>query len=202
MQHLQQRKVQMAEDMRLVIQATEETRHTVLQVLQPVIAGLEEAQKQLRNVRKIDICEVKAYCSPPLCVQVALRALCIMFEIRPEDWSGAKRLLGEGNLMCRMMEFDKDNIPEKVIRKLGPILQSEDFTPDRLKRVSFFCSAVCIWIHSFVAYHRLLAEVGPVRRHLVEQEKELEQFHYKQKVTDEVLSDLMAQKSDRIKSLS
>ena len=43
--------------------------------------------------------------------------MCVLRGEKP-DWDTAKKVLGEPNFMRSLLEFDKDNIPDSVIRKL------------------------------------------------------------------------------------
>jgi len=47
----------------------------------------------------------------------APQAVCVLRGEKP-DWDTAKKVLGEPNFMRSLFEFDKDNIPDSVIRKL------------------------------------------------------------------------------------
>lgn len=162
--------------------------------------------KQLSMLRKTDICEVKALASPPSLVSLTFQALCIMFEVRlvrcmsavepgrkiDDYWTSARRcLLSDGCLIRKMLEFDKDNIPQYTIKKLAPILENDDFSPERLKIFSVFCTAICVWIRSIVTYHHLACRARPTMDCLAEREKEIDQLSYHQKVIDGLRSDLM-----------
>ena len=53
-----------------------------------------------------------------------LQAVCILKQEKP-DWDTAKRVLGDAQFMKSLLEFDKDNIPDAVIRRLkkwGPAI--------------------------------------------------------------------------------
>ena len=41
-------------------------------------------------------------------------------------------MLGEGNFIKRLMEFDKDNISDRVLRTLRRIIDDTAFTPDQV----------------------------------------------------------------------
>ena len=49
-------------------------------------------------------------CDPPTCMQV----------------------LGEGNFIKRLMDFDKDNISDKVVRTIKRVIEDASFTPDQV----------------------------------------------------------------------
>jgi hypothetical protein len=48
---------------------------------------------------------------------MTMEAVCIL-RGEKADWDTAKRLLGEPGFMRSLEEFDKDNIPEPVVKKL------------------------------------------------------------------------------------
>ena len=49
--------------------------------------------------------------------------------------SAQKELLSlGGKLIDKMKEYDKDNIPTKIIDKIGPYIEMEAFTPARSPR--------------------------------------------------------------------
>ena len=86
---------------------------------------------------------------PPAGVKLTMEACCIMFNVKPEmeknpDGMGKipnyfksaqKELLSlGGKLIDKMKEYDKDNIPTKIIDKIGPYIEMEAFTPARSPR--------------------------------------------------------------------
>jgi hypothetical protein len=45
--------------------------------------------------------------------QMTLEGVCTLLQERP-DWDTAKRLLGESTFIKRLVEYDKDNVPDKA----------------------------------------------------------------------------------------
>merc|ERR1712137_281001 len=100
--------------------------------------------------------------SPPMPVRLTMHALCLLFQVRPmrvkspedgrmlEDyWPVAVReLLINPRLLQDMLNFDKDNIPDTVIKKLSPLLEQDAFLPDTVRKCSIFCEAACAWVRS------------------------------------------------------
>ncbi len=63
-----------------------------------------------------DVSEGKAVCIVCVCVralQLTMEGVCTLLQERP-DWETAKRLLGEATFIKKLVEYDKDNIPDKV----------------------------------------------------------------------------------------
>ena len=73
-----------------------------------------------------------------------------------------------------MFNFDKDNIPEKIIDKLQPYIESDDFQPKKIESVSKSCTAMCQWVRAMDKYHHVAKEVEPKRIALKESQEELD----------------------------
>jgi dynein heavy chain len=78
---------------------------------------LEAAFKALDSLDKKDIAEMKAFSKPPELVMTVMEAICILFKIKP-DWENSKKLLGDSMFLKKLSDFDKDNVPESVSKKL------------------------------------------------------------------------------------
>ena len=99
----------------------------------------------LKELKKAHIDEVKALKKPPGGVRLTLEVACVFFEVAPvkkpdpEDPSkkifdyvepaGKSLLSNAGKFLEMLQDFDKDNIPDKVIKKVGPYIENPDFTP-------------------------------------------------------------------------
>merc|ERR1719359_1748651 len=94
-----------------------------------------------------------------------MSALCILLEVKPEKvtkddgkkvddyWPPAKKeVLGDTKLLNRLKSFDKDNISEQTLRRLGPFIKKKEFTPEEVKKASAACSGICQWIRAVNAY--------------------------------------------------
>ena len=90
-------------------------------------------------------------------------AVCVLLGEEP-SWQWAKRLLGNsGRFMQRVMGFDKDNVSEKVLRRLQRYIDMEDLRPELVRKVSAGCYALCVWVHAMHTYARVARRVEPKR---------------------------------------
>mmetsp|Transcript_1087 Transcript_1087/g.2652 ORF Transcript_1087/g.2652 Transcript_1087/m.2652 type:complete len:1151 (+) Transcript_1087:73-3525(+) len=129
--------------------------------------ALEDWAAALNVLTKADIVELKCLGSPPSGVKQVLMATCIMLGVPPHEkqvsggkgevedyWPTAKKEIGDVNLLSKLCNYDKDNIPESVISKIMPIYESEEFQPDNIKRASKAAASLCRWVRALVEYHR------------------------------------------------
>ena len=63
-----------------------------------------------------------------------------------------------------------DNIPENVIRRVEPYIDSEDLSPEVQSKISRLGLALCLWVRAVYRYHHVAKEVEPIRRHLAQAE--------------------------------
>jgi dynein heavy chain len=48
-------------------------------------------------------------------------------------WAEAKRQLNDTNFINSLKEFDRDHIPDKVLRKINKYTSDPDFQPDKVR---------------------------------------------------------------------
>ncbi len=84
-----------------------------------------------------------------------------------------KKLYSDTNLLRKLIEYDKDNIPASVIEKVKPFESNPNFDPEAVKKSSVAAAGICKWVRAMIVYERVAREVGPKREALAAAEKEL-----------------------------
>ena len=169
--------------------ATEVIKADAQRDLDSALPALAAAQKALDALDKKDIGEIKAFATPPELVQVVMEAVCLLFE-RKTDWKTAKNLLGESDFMKGMIEYDKDNVKDKTLKKLKPYIDNPKFQPDIVAHTSKACRSLCLWVRAIDLYSHVFRTVEPKRAKLKEAEdslkKTLSNLAIKQKTLKDV----------------
>lgn len=135
--------------------------------LDAALPALNNALKALDSVSKNDITIIKSFANPPALVKTVMEALCIMFDMKP-DWDNAKKLLGDASLLDRLKGYDKDNIDEKILKKIKPYLAEPDFNFDKVMKVSSAAAGMCAWVGAMDLYSKVAKEVEPKKQRLAE----------------------------------
>lgn len=157
--------------------------------LDEALPALDQAVECLKKLKKEHIQEVKALANPPAGVRLACEGVCIMFQLKPvkkndpnnpskkiEDyWETSQKqvLVDAKKLLEDLMDFDKDNVPDKVIQTITPYIEREDFDPAAIKKASVACEALCLWVRAMYKYHFVAKAVEPKRKLLKQAESEL-----------------------------
>jgi dynein heavy chain len=152
--------------------ACEELRSAAKADLDEALPALEAAVESLKSLNKNDITEIKSYSKPPPLVEVVMEAVMILRKGKP-DWSEAKKQLGDPQFIKQLIEFDKDNMSEKVLKKIATYVSRPDFVPDNVGRVSGAAKSLCMWVCAMDVYGRIFKVVEPKRMALAEAESTL-----------------------------
>ncbi|XP_060621830.2 dynein axonemal heavy chain 1 [Anolis sagrei] len=196
-----------AEETRNAVQAEEMKAKVKAQTAQAIaddaqkdlaeaLPALDAALASLRNLNKNDVTEVRAMQRPPLGVKMVIEAVCIMKGVKPKKvagekpgsklddyWEPGKGLLQDpGKFLESLFKYDKDNIADAIIKLIQPYIDSEEFQPSAIAKVSKACTSICQWVRAMHKYHFVAKAVEPKRQALREAEEDLQAT---QKVLDE-----------------
>jgi dynein heavy chain len=133
--------------------------------LDEALPALEEAVKALEALNKTDMAEVRAYTSPPDLVDIVMQAVMILRGGEP-SWAEAKRQLADTNFIKQLKEYDKDNMSDRVLKKIGVYVSKPEFKPDTVGRVSRAAKSLCMWVRAMEVYGRIFRVVEPKKKKL------------------------------------
>jgi dynein heavy chain len=159
--------------------------------LDKALPALDAATKCLKELQKNDIVEVKSNKNPTPPVKLTLQGVCIMFGVKPikennpdgagkiDNWYKACQplLANPQAFLDSLMNFDKDNIPEKVIKTVQSLVDNPDFTPEKIKKASNACTAICTWVLAMHTYYFIARDVEPKRQKLAAAQAELDEVN-------------------------
>ena len=73
-------------------------------------------------------------------------------------------LLGDSQFLKKLMDYDKDNISETMIKKLKKYIENPKFTPESVEKVSKAAKSMCMWVRAMDLYARVFKTVEPKRQ--------------------------------------
>ncbi|XP_055959532.1 dynein axonemal heavy chain 2-like, partial [Patella vulgata] len=133
--------------------------------LDEALPALQEAIKALESLNKKDMTEIRSYGRPPPLVEKVMEAVMILRGNEP-TWAESKKQLGDGNFLKQLMNFDKDNITDRILKKIGQYCALADFQPEVIGRVSRAARSLCMWVRAMEVYGRIYRVVEPKRQRL------------------------------------
>ena len=155
--------------------------------LDEALPALDAALKSLEKLSKNDIVEVKGMGKPPDGVRLVITAVCIMFEVKPKKvaapdgrgkvddyWDVGKGVMNDPSKFLKsLFDYDKENIPDAVIKKIAPHIANPDFTPQAIEKVSKACTSICMWVRAMDKFHHVSRSIEPKRQALESSTAEL-----------------------------
>ncbi|RLN61335.1 hypothetical protein BBP00_00005467 [Phytophthora kernoviae] len=154
------------------------------------LPALNAAVAALDSLDKKDITEVKGFVKPPQAVQMVMEAVCIMLGEKA-DWDNSKRILSRSTFMIELKEYDKDNIPAGILKRIRKYIENPEFAVDEVKKVSHAAMSLCMWVHAIDTYARVFREVAPKRQRLAEMNSVLADANSKLAAKQQELSKVM-----------
>jgi dynein heavy chain len=143
--------------------------------LEEALPALEDAANALNGLKKEDITEMRQFAKPHELVQNVALCVVILKGGKDVSWKGAKVVMGEGNFLRSLVEFDKDGLTEKQIKQVKVYFQNADFTPEAMKNISQAGAGLLKWVYAIVNYYGIAKTVNPKRQAVANAEKTLRQ---------------------------
>lgn len=80
------------------------------------------------------------------------------------DWASAKIVLGDIAFLKKLQDYDKDRIPDSLLKKLKDFIQHPEFRPDLVATQSKVCKSLCTWVRAVDNYSKIFRVVDPKRK--------------------------------------
>lgn len=134
----------------------------------------EDALKALNTLNKNDIVEMKSYPTPPTELVMIISAVCVLFDTK-ENWDEGKKLMNEPKkFLDSLVSYKKDNIPEKILKKVKKYIKMENFKPEIIAKKSKAGESICKWVIAIVNYSDVMKIIKPKQESLKEAMVELD----------------------------
>ncbi|VVC27190.1 Hypothetical protein CINCED_3A023641 [Cinara cedri] len=146
--------------------------------------AMDAALAALNTVTSQDITFVKSMKNPPKAVKLVMEAICTIRDIKPDKvpdkstgkmvedyWGPSKKLLNDIKFLEQLINFDKDNIPSRVMKVINEkYITDPEFDPNKVKNASIAAQGLCKWVIAMSSYDIVAKEIAPKRIALIEAE--------------------------------
>ena len=140
--------------------------------LEHALPSLDAAMQAISTIDKNELLEMRTMKNPPELSQHVLEAVCILLGMKA-DWASAKMIIGDPQFIQKLIDFDKDNIPEATAKRVRRYIDNPRFIPDEVGKVSRICSSLCMWVRAIDLYAKIFKSIEPKRIRLLQAESEL-----------------------------
>mmetsp|Transcript_75525 Transcript_75525/g.104483 ORF Transcript_75525/g.104483 Transcript_75525/m.104483 type:complete len:117 (+) Transcript_75525:3370-3720(+) len=97
--------------------------------LRKALPALQAAQDAVESLDKKYIAEIKSFTSPPQDVAIVMASVMICLQ-RDPSWPSVKKELNDPKFVDKIMNYDKDNIDKKILKKIEGYTKQENFQPE------------------------------------------------------------------------
>ncbi|EGD79180.1 outer dynein arm heavy chain beta [Salpingoeca rosetta] len=154
--------------------------------------ALVAAQEALNTLNKNNLTELKSFGAPPaIVVTVSAAVMCLLAPGKvPKDrsWKAAKAMMGNvTEFLDKLLNYDKENIPEPNLKAVYPYLKDPEFDPDFVRGKSLAAAGLCAWARNIVTFYEIFCDVEPKRQALAAANAQLEAAQTKlNKIMDKI----------------
>ncbi|KXZ49756.1 DHC2 protein [Gonium pectorale] len=141
--------------------------------LEEAIPALEEAAAALQDLSKDHITEIRSFAKPHDMVQKVCECVVILRNLKDVSWAGAKAMMADGNFLRSLLDFDKDSLTDKQVRRVKDYLKDKNFNFENLKNISIAGAGLLKWVLAMVNYNNVARTVEPKRKKVAESERNL-----------------------------
>ncbi len=107
---------------------------------------------------------MKTYSSPPAIVELVMGAVCILFK-KKYTWNDSKILMGNVNKFKEsLVNFEKDQITDKVIKQLKAHISHPDFVPDSIREKVGPAGDLATWVCAMDKFFDVNKVVEPKKK--------------------------------------
>ncbi len=97
---------------------------------------------------------------------MVLSAVLVLRKAGNNDWAEAKKHMSDTNFLKQLIEYDKDNMSDALLKKLDKYVQNPDFDADKIAKVSTAAAGLCKWSCAMSIYGAVYKTVAPKREKL------------------------------------
>lgn len=93
-------------------------------------------------------------------VMTVLSAVCVTLGEKP-DWPTAKQLLSDPGFLKKLINYDHQNMSDKIYTRVRKYTREEDFNPLAIGKISVACKSMCSWVIALENYTKVHRMVKP-----------------------------------------
>ena len=117
-------------------------------------------------------------------------------------WAKGQQMMKEPQKFLDSLKvFDKDNIPDKVLNELKPILALDYFNYDSMIKKSSAAANLANWVINIIEYNRIFRNVEPLRITAEEAEALAIQKGIELKIVQDKVAEIVAKVNELKESL-
>jgi dynein heavy chain len=154
------------EETEKMTQAAKEKKASCDAELADAIPAMEKAQEAVNCLNVGSIQELKSLGSPPEQAKQVSFAVMILKDgvMKNHNWANAQKMMKDPKkFIDEIVAFDGDNIEDKRLDGLKPLLSQDWFNFEVMKGKSVAAAYLCSWIVNIVGYNTIFKKVKPLK---------------------------------------
>jgi len=153
--------------------------------LAEAMPALKAAEDAVNCITKGDIAELKNLSKPPADVKLVTQVVCMLMHIDPitamnpetqkkekDYWKPSVGMMMKPTFLQDLINYPKEDMTQKLIDSIQPLITLENFQIDRLKKVSSVAMNLAKWVFAMDKFYNVNKIVIPKKQQLAVAEGE------------------------------
>ena len=154
------------DEVNLVANAAKEKKDAADKELAAAIPAMEAAAEAVNCLTPKAIQEFKSYQTVGKAVQDVTDACLILLGEKSAaklTWPNGQKMMNNPKAFLeKLQNYDKDNIPDKALEMVEPIIQTAGFTKEDMMKKSEAAANLCGFVVNIVKYNKIYRVVAPL----------------------------------------
>lgn len=133
-----------------------------------IMPEVEEAKKQVGELKTENLNEIKAFRVPPDPVHDVLGAVLFMMGVKDTTWGNMKKFLSQRGVIQNIMNFDAHYITKDIRDSVMKIISKKknSFEDKVIRAASVATAPLAAWVKANVKYSEVLLKIEPLEREM------------------------------------
>lgn len=143
----------------------ERRREAVMRDLAKAEPAILEAKKEVQNIKKQHLSEIRSMTNPPAAVKMTMESVCILTGYEVSSWRDVQLAIRREDFIPNIVNYNnEENLTNEIKKHMEEVyLSRPDYNFEIVNRASKACGPLLQWVKAQLSYSSALNKVGPLK---------------------------------------
>ncbi|EKX73919.1 conserved hypothetical protein [Theileria equi strain WA] len=138
--------------------------------LDEVLPLLESAKKDVENINKKSLDELRSMTNPPSIIKYTIKVIAMLLSDHTNDisWEDARRIIKNSDFITKIIEFNIENVSKNKYKMMTEATSKEEWNIERIFKASKAAGPLAKWVNSLISSCKISISVNPLKKEIKE----------------------------------
>lgn len=140
-------------------------RTSVMADLAEAEPAILEAKKEVQNIKKQHLSEIRSMANPPAAVKMTMESVCILIGYEVTTWRDVQLAIRRDDFIPNIVNYsNEESLTAEIKQYMQEVyLSRPDYNFENVNRASKACGPLVQWVRAQIVYSTALDKVGPLK---------------------------------------